>query len=544
MKKFNQNFLIEKILNEYIYNEYVYLTEDNTEDINQKADKELIGKFSKEQAAKNSKLKNDIDKENLRKLMRDKIIPLQSDEGKAYLIVPNDMMKDVRHINKRAWLLGTATQPRLHGGNTLALHFSPNISQNDINDLPETEDAIIISYHDYEINPSLQLELGPKLIQYYKEKNISPEEQVLAPYNSGLLKRYIAHKKALRDDPKYRENLLKLKGEERDKYQKEYLNNAIKKHKKYSKDFTPISVIVPRPDQAIDEKQIILVMAKNKLRSLNPQDREMFNRVQRAITGPFITKQSPRDLMLLLNNFKELEAKSKDDNELRDNWRKLQLAQFESIYIDLIMSSANLLTEEYTDNNSHSLEYNQRVLFKILTNSGVYFSPYQPEFLANLQLFNDHWSEIRMKNSTNLQIRKEWEELVQKFWPDYYVPLIIRKLIGEGYINIKFEDIDIEKTIENFRSLINNDVFNFQRFTKYKDKERLVYKAISSEKLDKFASLDKAKFATFADKRKSQKDKDLEDLINQAMFYHKGGQVPKESKYDAMILKVLKEQIN
>ena len=250
MKKFNQNFLIEKILNEYIYNEYVYLTEDNTEDINQKADKELIGKFSKEQAAKNSKLKNDIDKENLRKLMRDKIIPLQSDEGKAYLIVPNDMMKDVRHINKRAWLLGTATQPRLHAGNTLALHFSPNISQNDINDLPETEDAIIISYHDYEINPSLQLELGPKLIQYYKEKNILPEEQVLAPYNSGLLKRYIAHKKALQDDPKYRENLLKLKGEERDKYQKEYLNNAIKKHKKYSKDFTPISVIVPRPDQA------------------------------------------------------------------------------------------------------------------------------------------------------------------------------------------------------------------------------------------------------------------------------------------------------
>lgn len=457
-------------------------------------------------------------------------ISLQSDDGQWYYLVPNSDMRDIlnQRIHANRYLNGVTRQRGLDSGNRLALHYggTPEISD-DLQGI-ETKNAKILTYADYEKNPELQLDLGKKLIQFYKDKNIPNEERVLQPYNSGVIKRYIAHQQALQDDPDYKRNIWNMKGKKRDIYQKDYLKNAIRKNKKYSKDLTPMSAEVPRADELNDKsiKNIQLKLFKDKLRSLNPNDRDMFNRVQRVITGPFITRQSPSDLMLLINNYQDLEAKSKNDDELRDNWRKLQMSQYESIYADLVMYDTDLLTEG-------SLDYQQTVIFKNLQASGVYFSPTQLEYLSNLKLFQDHWEEIPVQGRTNIQIKKSWDELVEKYWLWYYIPLMADELKADGILDPE-TPVDVENTINNLKSEINN-VFEFIQYTKFKDKKRMIFKAITGEDLDKI------KIAKNIEKRQGKKDKDWEDILQTAMNLYKGH---KESRYDKMITKVIKEQLD
>lgn len=464
-------------------------------------------------------------------------ICLQNDDGEWYCLIPNDLKKDIYnpHTNSMHHQRGITPQRGMNAQNRFTLNFG-GISRDQSNGKYKDDDDLLantvqnsklISYDEYERNAELQLELGQKLQQFYKDKNIPLDQRALEPYNTSVLKRYIAHHKALEDDPDYRRNISTLSGTERDKYQKDYLKNATRKTKKYSKDIAPLSAGVPRADDINPEtsKNIKLNIFKRKLKDLNPSDRDLFNKVQLAITGPFKTTQSPNDLMLLINNFKDIADTSKDNYEIRKNWEKLKRSQIESIYVDLLMYDTSILTEG-------SLDYDQKVLYDILRGSGVYFSPTHLEYLSNLYLFNDYWQEIPIKGRTNTEIFKDWNDLVEKYWLRYYVPLMADKLKSDGLLDPKTE-IDIDSVVNKLKSQIRN-VFDFRdpNYIKFKDKQRLVFNAITGE------DLDQTKAAASLEKRLAQQAQDDEDLLSQAMKYYK-----KESRYDEMITKVLKKLI-
>ena len=185
---------------------------------------------------------NNKNKEDLNKFINDdKIfkfrqpISLQADNGQWYYIVPNTEMRDIlnQRTHNNRYLDGITRQRGLNNSNRLALHYGqqPEIDK-DLQGL-ETQNAKILTYADYERNPELQLELGSKLLQFYKDKNIPDEERTLSPYNAGVLKRYIAHRQALDNDPEYKKNIWNMSGKERDIYQKDYLKNAIRKIQDY-----------------------------------------------------------------------------------------------------------------------------------------------------------------------------------------------------------------------------------------------------------------------------------------------------------------------
>lgn len=453
-------------------------------------------------------------------------ISLQSDDGQWYYLVPNSDMRDIlnQRIHANRYLNGVTRQRGLNNGNRLDLHFCQNPNNSDDLRCAEVNNAKILTYADYERNPELQLELGSKLLQFYKTKNIPDDERALQPYNAGVIKRYIAHQNALRDDPEYKRNLWTKTGTARDIYQKDYLKNAIRASKKYSHDLTPIVAEVPRADDLSGKsiKAIKLKLFKDKLRALNPQDRDLFNRVQRTITGPFITTQSPNDLNLLINNYKNLAAKSNTDDELRDNWRKLQMSQFESFYADLIMY----------DLKEGTIDYAQQVLFRNLQSSGVYFSPTAPEYLANLQLFQDHWEEIPVQGRTNIQIMKDWDELVEKYYLQYYIPLIVNELQTKGLLDPTIP-VDIDKTINNLKQKFNN-VFEFLRYTKSHEKQKLIFNAITGE------DLNKTKNNMSIEKKKANKNQEWEDTLQAAMDIYKKSK-HQESKFESMIINLLKD---
>lgn len=274
------------------------------------------------------------------------IINVTSDDGEHYTIYPNDRKKDVFDYMPHQ---GSSTGQRgMNKLNRLAL--GAGRTPQDDKDLAtqEVENSHILFYSDYINNPELQLELGNKIQKFYADKGIPEEEQGLPPFVMSTLKRYTKHMQALQNDPEYRRNLSVLKGKERDDYQKDYLKKSTGEYRSTGRKptysmgvdgelyqdptYDSVSASMPRADQIGPnaEKRIMLNNFKQKLRSLNNQERDLFNRIQRIITGPFITTQPPRDLNLLINNYQNL-AKGKDPNEIRDMWRKLQLSRYESI---------------------------------------------------------------------------------------------------------------------------------------------------------------------------------------------------------------------
>ena len=451
-------------------------------------------------------------------------ISLTADNGDQYVLLPTDQMKDVYdRIKSYHYQNGVTPQRGMNRKNRFITQYGGATDQ-DRNDL-QTDivgNAHMISYNDYRNNYNLQKLLGDKLAQFYKDKNIKPEDQPLQPINTNLQTKHDLYNLALHNQ-EFRRGLTSLAGDERKQFIKDWLKKVKKSQSYADKELYPAAASIPRADDINDDKinkiynySNNLNSFKDKYASLNDLDKQLFDKMQKIVTNPRVTgstKMSPKDLMLLMNNFKELSNSSNSAAEIRDNWDKLRwgdLNYHESFILDLVLSDSDLLTEG-------AIDYDQRVLFDNLIRSGVYFTPINDDGsnnfvgLSNLNLFEDHWEEIPIQGRNSAEIYKDWRTLVEKYWLNYYVPMVLDWLRGQGYLTT---EVNVQDTINNLKSQIK-DVFTFSNFYDYKERKEAIFKAATGQDLSQMIGI-----SNLAKKKQN-----------------------KESKYDEMISKILKDLI-
>lgn len=477
------------------------------------------------------------------------VINLQGIDGEWYSIFPTDHMQDIER-DKNFHTQGSTTGQRgMNRGNRFALQYGGvnNGKYHDTDDIisNSVKNSHLISYNDFNNNPSLQVKLGKALLDFYKEKNIPEKDQPLK-INYNKVKSHLELIKSL--NPKsdtYNPDLaVALRNaktpEERKKLIKQY-------SKEKDREYYPPSATIARADDINDDKINKIYNYRNNLSnfkdayaSLNDVDKGLFDKMQKIITNPRqtgSTQMSPKDLMLLLNNYKELSNSSKNADEIRDNWNKLRwgdLKYHEAIY-DL---DGTVLTED----NPNPINYYQSILFDIITRSGTFFAPQEDSMLGQsyMNIFKDHWKEIPtelIKNGRTHEIYKLWNELLEKYLLDYYIPMVINWLRSNSPLGS--QQVDEQDIVNKVKSKFKS-VFEFINQYDFKDRKLIIYELITGNELQ---------HDTKAQKR-LQKSVDNQNILDTAMDYYRNNGFPvdygesiEESKYDIMITKVLKELI-
>ena len=479
-------------------------------------------------------------------------INLVAANGENYTIIPNDQFREIGDKHRIHTSNGVSPQRGMNRGNRFTLQYGGrNDEKNrDMDDvlLNNVKNSHIISYSQFNDNPSFQGLLGQALLKFYQDKNIPEREQPLK-INYKKLKDHMDLQNALNPRSDSYDPILTKKI--RDAKSPEERTKIIKDYNKYKdKELYPASSSVKRADDInVDRIQKIysyrnnLGNFKDKYASLNDIDKGLFDKIQKIITNPRqtgSTQMSPKDLMLLINNFKELSNDSKNAEEIRDNWNKLRWGELK--YSEAILDlDSNLLTED----NPKPISYYQALLFDIITRSGTFFAPQEDSILGNsyLELFKDHWKDIPIelvKNSDTIEIYKCWSSLIEKYLLNYYTPKVVNWLRVNSPLGN--QPVDIEDTINKIRSKFKS-TFEFINQYDFKDRKEIIYELITGNEL---------KHDTKAQKI-LKKDQDHQDILNRASDFYKStnnlsfdvdyAESCKESKYDEMITKVLKELI-
>ena len=478
-------------------------------------------------------------------------ITLVADNGEKYTIYPNDQFREIDDKRKLHNQNSVSPQRGMNRSNRFALQYGgindEKYHDNDEISVNNVENSHILSYNQFNNNPTFQGLLGKALLKFYKDNNISSERQPLQINYKKVKSHYdlinALNHKSDNYDPILATQLRSAKTpEERLKIIKQY--NKYKDAEQY-----PASSHVARADEIDDDRinkiydyKRNLSNFKNNYVALNSFDRGLFDKIQKIITNPRqtgSTQMSPKDLTLLLNNYKDLSNNSKNADEIRDNWEKLRRGDLK--YHESCFSiHENLLTEE--EYNPKPINYYQAILFDIITKSGTFFAPQEDSMLgaSYMDLFRDHWKDISpefIRNGNNKEIYQAWNELIEKYLLDYYVPKVINWLRFNSPLGNQFADIQdvVNKLKFKFKS-----VFEFINQYDFKDRKEIIYELITGNEL---------KHDTKAQKV-MQKDKDNQDLLNRyADFYANGvngidyGESIEESQFDKMITKVLKELI-
>lgn len=479
-------------------------------------------------------------------------INLVAANGENYTIIPNDQFREIGDKHRIHTSNGVSPQRGMNRGNRFTLQYGGrNDEKNrDMDDvlLNNVKNSHIISYSQFNDNPSFQGLLGQALLKFYQDKNIPEREQPLK-INYKKLKDHMDLQNALNPRSDSYDPILTKKI--RDAKSPEERTKIIKDYNKYKdKELYPASSSVKRADDInVDRIQKIysyrnnLGNFKDKYASLNDIDKGLFDKIQKIITNPRqtgSTQMSPKDLMLLINNFKELSNDSKNAEEIRDNWNKLRWGELK--YSEAVLDlDSNLLTED----NPKPISYYQALLFDIITRSGTFFAPQEDSILGNsyLELFKDHWKDIPtelVKNSDTIEIYKCWSSLIEKYLLNYYTPKVVNWLRANSPLGN--QPVDIEDTINKIKSKFKS-TFEFINQYDFKDRKEIIYELITGNEL---------KHDTKAQKI-LKKDQDHQDILNRASDFYKStnnlsfdvdyAESCKESKYDEMITKVLKELI-
>lgn len=479
-------------------------------------------------------------------------INLVAANGENYTIIPNDQFREIGDKHRIHTSNGVSPQRGMNRGNRFTLQYGGrNDEKNrDMDDvlLNNVKNSHIISYSQFNDNPSFQGLLGQALLKFYQDKNIPEREQPLK-INYKKLKDHMDLQNALNPRSDSYDPILTKKI--RDAKSPEERTKIIKDYNKYKdKELYPASSTVKRADDInVDRIQKIysyrnnLGNFKDKYASLNDIDKGLFDKIQKIITNPRqtgSTQMSPKDLMLLINNFKELSNDSKNAEEIRDNWNKLRWGELK--YSEAVLDlDSNLLTED----NPKPISYYQALLFDIITRSGTFFAPQEDSILGNsyLELFKDHWKDIPtelVKNSDTIEIYKCWSSLIEKYLLNYYTPKVVNWLRVNSPLGN--QPVDIEDTINKIKSKFKS-TFEFINQYDFKDRKEIIYELITGNEL---------KHDTKAQKI-LKKDQDHQDILNRASDFYKSAnnlsfdvdyaESCKESKYDEMITKVLKELI-
>ena len=434
----------------------------------------------------------------------------------------------------------------------------------DTNDIQsnKVKNTHILSYSQFNNNPTYQALLGQALLDFYKEKGI-PENKRPLQINYKKLKQHLDLQAALdyRSDSYDPALVANLRNAKDDEEKKQVIKNY---HKYKDAELYPAAAHVSRADEInVDRIQKIYNYQNNmknfydKYNSLWPTDKKLVNVLKKVIsqqlpssyifldrnTGEQKIKWSPNDLNLLISNYRDLYNNSRknngqgglDQNLLVTNWRKLKNQTNESCFYTL---ESTLLTE----GNPKPIYYDQAVLYDIIVKSGVYFAPQEQSLVGNsyLELFKDHWKDIPHElivNGDSVGIYELWDVLVENYLLYYYVPKVINWLKANGILEEEeANSADVDNIVKQLKTKFNS-TFEFINQYDFKDRKEIIYELITGREYNHDVKAQK----------RLKKDKNNQDILNRATEYYRnksGFPVDYgESKYDEMITKVLKELI-